>query len=237
MIELRDVSLKFGARRALEQLSFELQAKSFTVIGGPSGAGKSSLLRLLATFEAPSKGDIRVGGSSISRMSRRARAHYRRSVGYTGDDVALLNQLSCFDNVALPLRIIGLSDSDIRARVGAAMSRVGLAKVANLRPEELSGGQQKRLQIARAVVNRPSLLLADEPTAQLDEESGKLVIELFEEFNQAGVTVVIASHTPEQFSYATHHLHLLHGRLDRLSTTSKLEVSFGRTGLINALAT
>lgn len=217
MIEFKSVTLQYGTHKAIDQLSVTLPARSFTVLRGPSGAGKSSLLRLLATFEAPTAGDVWVGGSSIAHLSRRARAHYRRSVGYTGMDVGLLSPRTCFDNVALPLRIIGLSDDDIRARVAAALKRVGLSHASAMHPDELSGGEQQRLQIARAVVNRPALLLADEPTAQLDQAAAQAVAQLFLEFNKAGVTVVVATHAPEQFPMASHQLHLLSGHLDKLS--------------------
>ncbi|MFN7834973.1 MAG: cell division ATP-binding protein FtsE [Burkholderiaceae bacterium] len=219
MIELRDISLRFDHHRALDQVGFVLPARAFAVIRGASGAGKSSLLRLLASFEKPSQGDILVGGGSICRLSRRGRAHYRRSLGYTGADVGLLEQRSCFENVALPLRVTGLRESDVRARVTAALAKVGLARVSALMPNELSGGEQQRLQIARAIVNRPSILLADEPTAQLDTDSAQLVIELFSEFNRAGVTVLIATHSPEQFPMATHQMYLVQGRLDKLTHT------------------
>ena len=216
MIEFKSVTLQFDSHKAIDQLSFSLPTKSFAVIRGPSGAGKSSLLRMLATFETPTAGDVWVGGSSIAKLSRLARAHYRRSVGYTGNDVHLLPHRTCFENVALPMRIAALSEQDIIPRVNAALQRVGLTNAAGMFPDELSGGEQQRLQIARAIVNRPALLLADEPTAQLDEEAAQSVVQLFEEFHRAGVTVLVATHAPEQFTHATYHLHLSHGRLDRL---------------------
>ena len=217
MIEFKSTCLHFGTHKAIDQLNVTLPARSFTVIRGASGAGKSSLLRLLATFEAPTAGDLWVGGSSIAKLSRRARAQYRRSVGYTGGDVDLLPVRTCFENVALPLRIAGVPDKEVQARVPAALNRVGLLNVSDMHPDELSGGEQQRLQIARAVVNRPALLLADEPTAQLDDEAAQVIANLFHEFNKAGVTVVVATHAPEHFPMATHQLFLNQGHMERFN--------------------
>jgi cell division transport system ATP-binding protein len=211
MIQFKNVNLKYGTHAALKNVNFQLPKGSFTVLEGHSGAGKSSILRLLATFEQPSSGDILVGKSSIARLSRRERSHYRRSVGYTGLDVELLQNRTCFENVALPLRVIGFSEADIQSRVKAALARVGLSHSDRMLPSELSGGQQLRLQIARAVVNRPGLVLADEPTTQLDNESATRVVTLLEEFNRAGVTVVVATHEAHRFQRVTHRLKLGEG--------------------------
>ncbi|GLR27412.1 MULTISPECIES: cell division ATP-binding protein FtsE [Limnobacter] len=213
MIQFKNVTLSFGEHHALKRVNFQLPKGSFTLLEGHSGAGKSSILRLLATFEQPTSGDILIGRSSIARLSRRERAHYRRSVGYTGGDVDLLENRNCFDNVALPLRIAGLSEDDVQSRVKAALARVGLSHTDRMLPSELSGGQQLRLQIARAVVNRPSLVLADEPTAQLDDESAARVVGLLEEFNHAGVTVIVATHEAARFNRVTHRLRLAEGEV------------------------
>ena len=211
MIQFKNVTLKYGTHAALKGVNFQLPKGSFTLLEGHSGAGKSSILRLLATFEQPTSGDILVGKSSIARLNRRERSHYRRSVGYTGFDVELLHNRNCFDNVALPLRVVGLSESDIQGRVKAALARVGLSHTDRMLPSELSGGQQLRLQIARAVVNRPALVLADEPTAQLDDESAARVVGLLEEFNRAGVTIIVATHEAHRFNRITHRLKLGEG--------------------------
>jgi cell division transport system ATP-binding protein len=211
MIQFKNVTLQYGEHVALNQVSFTLPKGAFALIEGHSGAGKSSILRVLASFEAPNTGDIAVGKSSITQLKRRARAHYRRTIGYTGQDVPLLPHRTCFDNVALPLHIIGLSEEDIASRVSAALLRVGLNHTDLMLPSELSGGQQLRLQMARAVVNRPSLILADEPTAQLDDDAAARVVGLLDEFHRAGITVVVATHERQRFPKATHHIHLVDG--------------------------
>ena len=133
MIQFKNVTLTYGSHAALKGVNFQLPKGSFTLLEGHSGAGKSSILRLLATFEQPTGGDIWVGKSSIARLGRKERAHYRRSVGYTGFDVELLENRNCFDNVALPLRVVGQSESDIQSRVKAALARVGHAALGTIR--------------------------------------------------------------------------------------------------------
>ncbi len=214
MIELKDVSLRYGKSVALNQISLQIPAKSYVIIEGPSGAGKSSLLRLLASFEIPTKGEVTVTGKAMSKLSRAARSHYRRSVGYIGNDVILLPNLSCFENVALPMRIAGNSNEEIQARVSAALTRVGLAKASKFLPSVLSGGEQQRVAIARAIVNRPAVLLADEPTAQLDGLAADKIAQLFREFNQANVTILVATHDTERFKGWTHRMKLNAGKLE-----------------------
>ena len=219
MIELRNVSLLYpgpnststASHAALKGIQAQWPKGAFVLVEGHSGAGKSSVLRLRGTFTRPSSGDVLVSNSSITGLSGLARAHYRRSVGYTGQDVPLLTQLNGFDNVALPLRLAGLPAKDIHTRVHAALAKVGLAHTDRMFPNELSGGQQLRLQIARAVVNRPALVLVDEPTAQLDDASAQRVVDLLEEFNRAGVTVVVASHEAKYFPKTSHRLRLQDG--------------------------
>jgi cell division transport system ATP-binding protein len=218
MIDFKNVSLKYGKSLALEHVSFQIPAKSYVVIEGPSGAGKSSLLRLLASFEVPTKGEVTVTGKAMSKLSRAARSHYRRSVGYMGNDVTLLPNRTCFENIALPMQIAGNDSKEVQARVSAALARVGLAKAGKLYPDALSGGEQQRVAIARAIVNRPQLLLADEPTAQLDGPAADKIAQLFREFNQANVTIVLATHDPERFKGWSHRMHLSGGQLESLDT-------------------
>ncbi len=217
MIEFHNIGLRYGKSLALQHINCQIPEHAYVVVGGPSGAGKSSLLRLLASFEKPSEGKILVNGQSITKLSQRAKAHYRRSIGYIGDDVILLPNRTCSENVALPLQIAGHPAQDIQSRVQAALHRVGLPKVANLLPNVLSGGEQQRVAIARAIAHRPALLIADEPTAQLDLHAAETIAQLFKEFNQAKVTIVVATHDPERFLGHHQRIQMRHGCLEQTS--------------------
>lgn len=179
---------------ALKNVSFELAAGSMTFLTGHSGAGKSTLLRLIAALESPTQGEINVGPFQLHDIKRRQIPQLRQQLGIVFQDNQLLTDRNVYDNIALPLIISGYRHRDIRARVGAALDRVGLADVADANPQSLSGGQQQRVGIARAVVNQPSLLIADEPTGNLDAVMSEGIINLFRQFNQAGVTVLLATH-------------------------------------------
>lgn len=165
-----------------------------TFLTGHSGAGKSTLLRLIAALESPTSGEINVGPFHLHSIKRRQVPQLRQQLGIVFQDNQLLNDRSVFDNIALPLIISGYRHRDIRARVGAALDRVGLTHVAADYPTSLSGGQQQRVGIARAVVNQPSLLIADEPTGNLDATMSEGILKLFRQFNLAGVTVLLATH-------------------------------------------
>ena len=201
MIEFERVGLDYvregigrSGRPALEDVSFSLPGGSFTFLTGHSGAGKSSLLRLVARLERPSTGTIRVGGVDYATLAPRQEPALRRQMGIVFQDSRLLADRDVFDNVALPLIIGGYAWSDIRLRVGAALEKVGLAARADARPETLSGGERQRVGIARAVVARPRLLLADEPTGNLDPAISADILELLLRFNDSGVTVLFATH-------------------------------------------
>ena len=201
MIEFERVRLDYaredvgrGARPALDDVSFSLPGGSFTFLTGRSGAGKSSLLKLVARLERPSGGSIRVGGIDYATLTPRQEPALRRQMGIVFQDNRLLADRDVFDNVALPLIIGRYAWSDIRLRVGAALEKVGLAGRADARPETLSGGERQRVGIARAVVARPRLLLADEPTGNLDPAISADILELLLRFNDSGVTVLFATH-------------------------------------------
>ena len=196
MIEFEHVDLDYGlgARPALEDVSFVVPGGSFTFLTGHSGAGKSSLLRLVARLERPTRGTLRVGGIDYATLRPRQEPALRRQMGIVFQDNRLLADRDVFDNVALPLVIGGYAWSEIRVRVAAALDKVGLADRADLHPETLSGGERQRVGIARAVVARPRLLLADEPTGNLDPDISADILALLLRFNASGVTVLFATH-------------------------------------------
>jgi len=161
---------------------------------GHSGAGKSTLLKLIALLERPSRGQVFVNGQNLAKIGRRRIPFFRRNIGIIFQDHQLLFDRTVFDNVALPLIIAGLPRREISKRVRASLDKVGLLKKEKVYPITLSGGEQQRVGIARAVVNKPPLLLADEPTGNLDPELSREIMRIFEDFSQVGVTVLIASH-------------------------------------------
>lgn len=215
MIEFRGVSkLYSGGRIALSDVSFRLASGEMAFLTGHSGAGKTSLLRLLLGLEKASAGTVSVAGSDLASLSGEALARYRRRVGVVFQDPSLEEDLSVFDNVALPLRIGGFSEAEIPKRVNAALTRVDLSHCATAKPMELSGGQQQRVGIARAIVHRPALLVADEPTGNLDPELSARVMRMFTQFQQLGVTVLVATHEQAVVeALPFRHLTLANGRL------------------------
>lgn len=182
---------------ALKDVSFGIDAGEMVFITGHSGAGKTTLFRLLAAIERPTSGSIVVNGQNIAALRRNAIPYLRRNFGLIFQDQKLLFDRSVLDNVLLPLAIVGLPIKEAQRRARAALDKVGLLEREKAHPIALSGGEQQKLAIARAVVNRPAILLADEPTANLDTESAADILEIFRAFHQVGVTVVIATHDPE----------------------------------------
>lgn len=215
MIEFRNVYKSYSSEQyALQDVSFSCPSGSICFLTGHSGAGKSTLLKLIAGLTAPSRGEISVGPFDIHNLKPRQIPHLRQQMGIVFQDNQLLNDRCVFDNVALPLIITGYRKREIRARVETALERLGLTHKADDLPQTLSGGEQQRVGIARAVVNRPKLLIADEPTGNLDAEMGDEIIQLFRQFNRSGVTVLIATH--DEHLLANHRfarLSLQHGRL------------------------
>ena len=195
MIRFTNVSKRYpGGHEALSDLSFHLSPGEMAFLTGHSGAGKSTLLKLIALIERPSGGQVIVNGQNLAKVSRRKIPYHRRDIGIIFQDHRLLFDRTVFDNVALPLVIAGYSRDEIGRRVRAALDKVGLLKKEKVYPITLSGGEQQRVGIARAVINKPPLLLADEPTGNLDPELSREIMGIFEEFNRVGVTVLIASH-------------------------------------------
>jgi cell division transport system ATP-binding protein len=203
-----------GGKSALESVSFALEAGEMAFLTGRSGAGKSTLLKLIPAIERPTSGAVIVNGQNVGALKRGAIPYLRRNIGLVFQDQKLLYDRSVYDNAMLPLAFSGQPPQEAAKRVRAALDKVGLLAREKSNPIELSGGEQQRLAIARAVVNRPALLVADEPTANLDAESAARVIDIFVAFNQVGVTVLIATHDQSLIErYGKRVLHLADGKL------------------------
>ncbi len=215
MIEFAHVGKRYGGRfEALADLNFTVQRGEMVFLTGHSGAGKSSVLRLLMALERPSRGRIVVAGHDITSLHVSQIPFYRRQIGVVYQNHQLLFDRSVFDNVALPLIIQGATPQDARRRVHAALDKIGLLHREKALPIELSGGEQQRVGIARAVVNKPAMLLADEPTGNLDPQLSADIMRLFEDFNRIGTTVLLASHDLALIARLRHRvLKLRDGRL------------------------
>ncbi|MCK2185348.1 cell division ATP-binding protein FtsE [Halomonas getboli] len=215
MIAFEHVGKRYGGRfEALANLDFRVRRGEMVFLTGHSGAGKSSLLRLLMRLERPSRGRILVAGHDIDRLHHSQVPFYRRQIGVVFQDHQLLFDRSIYHNVALPLEIQGAEPREAARRARAALDKVGLLHREKALPIELSGGEQQRVGIARAVVNKPALLLADEPTGNLDPQLSADIMRLFEDFHRIGTTVMIASHDLALIARLRHRTLRLHeGRL------------------------
>ena len=215
MIRFDNVSKRYpGGHEALSNISFHMEKGAMAFMTGHSGAGKSTLLKLVALIERASRGQLFLDGQNVTRISRRRIPYLRRKIGFIFQDHHLLFDRTVYDNVALPLIIAGYRHQEVGGRVRAALDKVGLLDKERLYPITLSGGEQQRVGIARAVVNKPLLLLADEPTGNLDPELSREIMALFAQFNIVGVSVLIASHDIpliQELDYPV--LELDHGRL------------------------
>src|SRR6478672_1931974 len=193
--EFDSVGLRYGTgAEVLRDLDFRLRTGSFYFLTGPSGAGKTSLLKLLYLAQRPTRGRIKIFGEELTEAAREELPPFRRRIGVVFQDFRLIRHLSAFDNVALPLRVAGASESEVEGSVREMLAWVGLADRASARPPTLSGGEQQRVAIARAVIARPELLVADEPTGNVDAEMAKRLMHLFGALNRLGTTVVVATH-------------------------------------------
>ena len=215
MISASAVSKRYPeGLEALRDVSFEIEAGEMVFITGHSGAGKSTLFRLLAAIERPTSGSIVVNGQNLAALRKGAIPYLRRNFGLIFQDQKLLFDRSVLDNVLLPLAIVGLPAKEAQRRARAALDKVGLLEREKANPVALSGGEQQRLAIARAVVNRPAILRADEPAANLDSESAAAILDIFLAFHQVGVTLLIATHDPAWLArLAPRQLQLERGRL------------------------
>jgi cell division transport system ATP-binding protein len=195
MIRFNQVCKRYpGGYEALKNISFEIAEGEMVFLTGHSGAGKSTLLNLIAAIERPNSGSVLVKGQNVATLKSGALPYLRRNLGLIFQDHKLLFDRSVFDNVMLPLLICGFDHRESNKRVRAALDKVGLLKREKTNPIALSGGEQQRLCIARAIVNRPSILLADEPTGNLDADSANDIMGIFNSFHQVGVTLLISSH-------------------------------------------
>lgn len=215
MIKFNAVSKRYpGGFAALKNVSFEIADGEMVFLTGHSGAGKSTLLKLIAAIERPNGGNVLVNGENIGKIRSGAIPYLRRNLGLIFQDHKLLFDRNLYDNVMLPLQIAGFDHKESAKRVRAALDKVGLLKREKAYPIALSGGEQQRLCIARAIVNRPSILLADEPTGNLDTESANAIMEIFKSFHQVGATLLISTHDENILqNYSNRKLHLKQGEL------------------------
>ena len=215
VVRFDDVSMRYGrAPETLKDLTFSLAPGSFHFVTGASGAGKTSLLKLLFLAAKPSKGLMHIFGQDVSALARRDQPFVRRRIGVVYQEFKLLEHLSVFDNTALPLRIEGRKPDTYRTDVAELLAWVGLRHRMHAMPATLSGGEKQRLAIARAVVNRPEILLADEPTGNVDPDMGLRILKLFVELNRLGTTVLFATHDQDLVARSgMPALHLEAGRL------------------------
>jgi cell division transport system ATP-binding protein len=215
MISFSQVAKRYpGSGDVLNRISFSIDQGEAVLLTGPSGAGKTTLLKLIAAIERPSQGSILVHGQNISQLRPAQVPYLRRKLGLVFQDHKLLFDRNVFDNVLLPLQIAGTPHQESVRRVRAALDKVGLLGKERVMPIALSGGEQQRVCIARAIVNRPAILLADEPTGHLDAAYAREILELFQAFNQVGVTLVLSTHDEQLIGHFTgRRLHLQQGAL------------------------
>ena len=198
MIEFRNVSKVYNKNvKALTNVNINIDKGEFVFLVGPSGAGKSTFIKMLLKEVEPSTGHIVMGNEDLSKIKRRQIPYHRRKIGMVFQDFRLIPTLNVYENVAFAMRVVGASPKEIRKRVPMVLSLVGLSNKYKMFPTELSGGEQQRVSIARAIVNNPKVLIADEPTGNLDPETAKEIMELIDDINKAGTTVVMATHAKE----------------------------------------
>ncbi len=223
MIETQGLGKIYGrGLHALRDLNLTIEKGEFVFLTGPSGAGKSTLLRLLLLQERPSEGEVIVGGRNLARLTRNEVQAYRRTVGFVFQDFKLIPTKSVFENVSFALRVLGMPVEQQRRRTYQVLKWVGLQHRLNSLPEELSGGEQQRVAIARALVNEPHLVLADEPTGNLDPDLSLEIMNLFRDINASGTTVVVATHDRELIKWVGRRVvQLEHGKLAGLPEAAK----------------
>ena len=215
LISLDNVSKIYpkGTRPALDDINLDIERGDFVFLVGASGSGKTTLLSLLLREEEATNGEIRVAGNDLRRITNRQVPQYRRSLGFVFQDYKLLNNKTVWENVAFALEVIGTRRSTIKSLVPKVLDTVGLTGKEKNYPHELSGGEQQRVAIARAYVNHPQILLADEPTGNLDTATGDIVLNTFKRLRDAGKTIVLITHEPDVAAHADRVVHIRDGRL------------------------
>ena len=198
MIEFKNVSKLYDNNvKALADVNINIESGEFVFLVGPSGAGKSTFIKMLIKETDPTVGDITVAGKKLSAITRRQIPYYRRKIGMVFQDFRLIPTLNVYENVAFAMRVVEASQKEIRKRVPMVLSLVGLSHKYKMFPNELSGGEQQRVALARAIVNNPSVLICDEPTGNLDPETAKEIMDLLEDINRAGTTILMSTHAKD----------------------------------------
>ena len=228
LIRLEDLKKVFIAdeveTHALSGIHLDVRKGEYVAIAGPSGCGKSTLLSILGLLDSPSGGSYVLNGQPVAGLSAAERARVRnREIGFIFQSFNLIGDLTVYENVELPLTYMGMSGAERRKRVEQALERVGMGHRARHLPGQLSGGQQQRVAVARAVVTQPSILLADEPTGNLDSHNGEIVMQLLRDLHKDGATICMVTHDPRYAAHATRSIHLFDGRIvqeDHAGTTT-----------------
>ena len=220
LIVIKDIGRKYviGAEviHALKSVSLDIYKGEFVALMGPSGSGKSTLMNILGCLDTPTKGDYILNGTNVSHMSDNELAEVRnKEIGFVFQTFNLLPRSTSLDNVALPLIYAGANKQERDRRATAALENVGLGHRVTHKPNELSGGQRQRVAVARALINNPSIILADEPTGNLNSKQGEEIMDLFKQLNKEGVTIIQVTHSEKNASYGTHIINLLDGRVEK----------------------
>ena len=201
MIQLRNVYKKYKDIYALQNINLDIMSSEFVFLTGSSGAGKSTLMKLLYREEVPTSGTVMIGNINIAKLPHDKVPNIRRCLGFVFQDYKLLPNISVYDNIALVIRTLGMRTKEIQDRVTGALKVVGLLNKMNAKPYELSGGEQQRVSIARAIVNGPPLLIADEPTGNLDPKNSMEIMQILEQINEKGITVIVSTHDRDIVDY------------------------------------
>ncbi len=201
MIQLRNVYKKYKDNYALQNINLDIMSSEFVFLTGSSGAGKSTLMKLLYREEVPTSGTVMIGNINIAKLPNDRVPNIRRCMGIVFQDYKLLQNISVYDNIAYVIRTLGMRSKEIQERVTGALKIVGLLNKMNAKPTELSGGEQQRVSIARAIVNGPPLLIADEPTGNLDPKNSLEIMQILEQINDKGITVIVSTHDRDIVDY------------------------------------